>query len=167
VGYVAQRAHIEDNFPITVEEVVNMGRYGKLGLFHILTKQDHQKIAQALKEVDMFEYRNRQISDLSGGQQQRVFIARALAAEPQVIFLDEPTAGVDAKTQIQFYTLLRKLNKDLALTLVLASHELDIVAHESTELVYINRTLDYYGDPNEFLKGEYFHQLIGKGGLRH
>lgn len=165
IGYVSQRAHIEMNFPATVEEVVIMGRYGKMGLFHNPTKKDKEQALLALRQVDMLEFGNRQIGDLSGGQQQRVFIARALAAEPEVIFLDEPTVGVDIKTQKQFYEFLRKLNKELNLTLVLSSHELDVVAHEATELVYINRTMVYYGNPEEFLKGAYFHELIGKGGL--
>jgi zinc transport system ATP-binding protein len=167
IGYVPQRAYIEMSFPITVEEVVAMGRYGKRGLFHFPTKEDKEKTEKALTQVDMQKYKNRQISDLSGGQQQRVFIARALASEPEIIFLDEPTVGVDIKTQKQFYTLLRKLNKELDLTLILASHELDVVAHEATELGYINKTLEYYGDPEEFLKGAYFHELIGKGELHH
>lgn len=167
IGYVPQKTHLEMNLPVTVEELVSMGRYGKRGLFHFPTKEDKEKTISALKQVDMLNHRNRQVSDLSGGQQQRVFIARALASEPEVIFLDEPTVGVDVKTQKQFYTLLRKLNKELDLTLVLVSHELDVVAHESTELGYINRTLEYYGNPDEFLKGAYFHELIGKGGLHH
>lgn len=167
IGYVPQKTYIEMNFPITVEELVAMGRYAKRGLFRFPTKDDKEQVMQALKEVDMLEYKNRQINDLSPGQQQRVFIARALVTEPEVVFLDEPTVGVDIKTQKQFYALLRSLNKNLELTLVLASHELDVVAHEATELGYINRTLDYYGDPEEFLKGEYFHELIGKGGIHH
>ncbi len=167
IGYVPQKTVFATNFPITVEEVVAMGRYGKRGLFHFSTKEDKIKTHKALDQVDMLEYKDRQISELSGGQQQRVFIARALATEPEIIFLDEPTVGVDVKTQKQFYQLLRKLNKELNLTLVLVSHELDVVAHEATELVYINRTLEYYGDPNEFLKGAYFHELIEKGGLHH
>lgn len=167
IGYVPQKTSLETNFPVTVEEVVAMGRYGKRGLFHFPNKQDTEKTKDALTQVDMLNFKSRLISDLSGGQQQRVFIARALAAEPEIIFLDEPTVGVDVKTQKQFYSLLRKLNKTLKLTLVLVSHELDIVAHEATELGYINRTLEYYGDPDEFLKGAYFHELIGKGGLHH
>jgi zinc transport system ATP-binding protein len=167
IGYVPQRTHFDTNFPITVEEVVMMGRYGKIGLFTMPTKEDKEKVEKALSEVEMLPFRKRQISDLSGGQQQRVFIARALATEPEVIFLDEPTVGVDVKTQKQFYSLLRKLNRELDLTLVLVSHELDVVAHESTELGYINRTLEYYGDPQEFLKGEYFHELIDKKGVHH
>lgn len=165
IGYVPQRTYVEMNFPVTVEEMVAMGRYGKRGLFHFPTNEDKDKTLQALKQVDMVDYKDRQIHDLSGGQQQRVFIARALASEPEIIFLDEPTVGVDVKTQKQFYALLRKLNKELDLTLVLVTHELDVVAHEATELGYINRTMEYYGEPEEFLKGKYFHELIGKGGL--
>ncbi len=167
IGYVPQKTYVEINLPVTVEEMVAMGRYGKRGLFKFTTREDKEKTLNALKQVDMLDYKDKQINDLSGGQQQRVFIARALASEPEIIFLDEPTVGVDVKTQKQFYSLLRKLNKELDLTLVLVSHELDIVAHESTELGYINRTLEYYGNPEEFLKGAYFHELIGKGGLHH
>ncbi len=167
IGYVPQKTYVEMNVPITVEEMVAMGRYGKRGLFHFPTTEDKEKTKQALEHVDMLEYKNHQMSDLSGGQQQRIIIARALASEPEIIFLDEPTVGVDVKTQKQFYKLLRKLNRELALTLILVSHELDVVAHESTELAYINRTLEYYGEPTEFLKGAYFHELIGIGGLHH
>jgi zinc transport system ATP-binding protein len=167
IGYVPQKTFMDMNFPVTVQEVVSMGRYGKLGLFHYPSRNDKDKVFNALRHVDMFDYKNRQISDLSSGQQQRVFIARALASEPEIIILDEPTVGVDVKNQKQFYKLLRKLNKELDLTLILVSHELDVVAHESTVLGYINRTMDYFGDPAEFLKGAYFHQLIGLGGLHH
>jgi len=167
IGYVPQNTHVELSFPVTVEEMVAMGRYGKRGLFHFPTKDDKEKTLNALKQVDMLDHKNKQVRELSGGQQQRVFIARALASEPEIIFLDEPTVGVDVKTQKQFYALLRKLNKDLKLTLVLVTHELDVVAHEAKELGYVNRTLEYYGEPEEFLKGRYFHELIGKGGLHH
>ncbi|MBU1000385.1 metal ABC transporter ATP-binding protein [Patescibacteria group bacterium] len=162
IGYVPQKTYIEMNFPITVEEFVSMGRYGKRGLFLFPTKEDAEKTRTALKQVDMLKYKDRQINDLSGGQQQRVFIARALASEPEIIFLDEPMVGVDIKTQKQFYSFLQKLNKDLKLTLVLVTHELDVVTHEATKLGYINRTLEYYGDPKGFLKGKYFYELIGK-----
>lgn len=168
IGYVAQsKTIIDTSFPATVEEIVGMGRIAQKKLFQPFTSSDKQLIANALKAVDMYAYKDRLIGDLSGGQQQRVIIARALAGEPEIIFLDEPTVGVDTKTQKQFYELLRTLNKELHLTLILVSHELDVVAHEATELAYINRTLEYYGDPEEFLKGAYFHELIGKGGKHH
>lgn len=168
IGYVSQHTtHIDSNFPMTVEEVVNAGRYSGLGLFRFLGKKDHEKVQNALEKVNMWEYRKRLIGDLSGGEQQRIFIARALAGEPEIIILDEPTAGVDIKTQKQFYSLLQKLNTELNLTLILVSHELDIVAHESTEIAYINRALVYYGIPREFMKSEYFEKLTGKGKHSH
>lgn len=168
IGYVPQSVvSFEKNFPATVEEVVAMGRYATRGLLRFPTKRDHKRVLEALRQVEMYEFRKRQISELSGGQQQRIFIARALVTDPEIIFLDEPTVGVDIKTQKKFYSLLRHLNQKLDLTLVLVSHELDVLAHEATELGYINCQLEYYGDPEEFLKGEYFHKLIGKGGLHH
>lgn len=167
IGYIPQRTYIEINIPLTVAEMVKMGRYGRLGLFKKPQETDEKKVYEALSYVDMLEYRDKQVSNLSGGQEQRVIIARALASEPEVIFLDEPTVGVDVKTQKQFYKLLRKLNKELHLTLILVSHELDVVAHESNKLAYINHTLEYFGEPTEFLKGAYFHELIGFGGLHN
>ncbi len=168
IGYVPQRTgQFESSFPATVEEVVEMGRYAKAGLLKGLSKTDKSEVKKALERVGMLEYKERLIGQLSGGQQQRVFIARALVTEPEIIFLDEPTAGVDVKTQKEFYTLLRKLNKELNLTLVLISHELDVVAHEASEICYLNRIIDYYGEPMKLLEGEYFHKLIGKGATHH
>ena len=148
-GYISQIVtHTDPHFPMTVQEVVAMGRYPRLGLFHFPTKEDRVKVQKALEQVDMWEFRDRLIGDLSGGQKQRVFIARALAGEPEIIVLDEPTSGVDVKTQKQFYALLQKLNKELELTLILVSHELDVIEHEATEIAYINGSLVYYGAAN-------------------
>jgi len=164
VGYVSQHVtHIDPHFPMTVEEVVTMGRYPQIGLFRFPMQKDKDIVKEALGHVEMLQFKDRLVGDLSGGQQQRVFIARALAGQPEVIILDEPTVGVDVKTQKQFYTLLQKLNTELHLTLVLVSHELDIVGHEATEIAYINRELIYHGVPKKFLHSEYFEKLTGKG----
>lgn len=168
IGYVSQQvAHIDPHFPMTVEEAVMMGRYASLGLFKFPKKKDIDIVKEALCQVEMLAFRNRLIGDLSGGQQQRVFIARVLAGQPEVIVLDEPTVGVDIKTQKQFYSLLQKLNTEMNLTLILVSHELDIVAHEATEIAYINRELVYCGFPDKFLHSEYFEKLSGKGKHEH
>lgn len=168
IGYISQQVrHIDPHFPMTVEEVVHLGRVAKRGLFRSFTQHDHDMVKEALCQVEMLAFRNRLIGDLSGGQQQRVFIARALAGEPEIVVLDEPTVGVDVKTQKQFYSLLQKLNTELGLTLVLVSHELDIVAHEATEIAYINKTLEYHGVPHKFLHSEYFEKLTGKGEHDH
>jgi zinc transport system ATP-binding protein len=163
IGYVPQKAiSFDARFPVTVEEVVLMGTYAKRGLFHFTTQEDRKKAESALAEVDMLPYKNRQIGDLSSGQQQRIFIARALATQPEIIFLDEPTVGVDVSTQEQFYILLKKLNRELHLTLVLISHELDIVAHEATEVACINGGLINYCTPDELKQKGTLAHLYGK-----
>lgn len=163
LGYVPQKAiNFDPLFPATVDEVAMMGRYGKKGLGRRITKEDKIKTEKSLEQVEMLELRKKLIGELSGGQQQRVFIARALAGEPEIIFLDEPTVGIDLKTQEQFYGLLKKLNQDLNLTLVLVSHDIDVVANEATELACINQSLVYHGEPKEFIKGEYLEKLYGK-----
>lgn len=163
LGYVPQKAiNFDSLFPATVEEVVAMGRYGLRGILRRLNKDDRKIIRQSLEQVEMLEFKDRLIGALSSGQQQRVFIARALAGEPEVIFLDEPTVGIDVKTQEQFYILLKRLNQDLGITLVLVSHDIDVIANEATELACINQTLVYHGAPSEFVKGDYLQKLYGK-----
>lgn len=163
IGYVPQKAiNFDPLFPATVYEVASMGRFGKKNFFRGLNQNDHKIIRQALNQVEMLDHKDRLIGDLSGGQQQRVFIARALAGEPRVIFLDEPTVGVDVKTQEQFYELLRWFNQDLGLTLVLVSHDVDVIANEVTELICMNQTLVFHGTTKEFIHGDYLDNLYGK-----
>lgn len=163
IGYVPQKlVSMDAQFPATVEEVVSMGLFGKKGLFHFLTADDNNFVNESLRHVDMEQYKTRRIGDLSSGQQQRVFIARALVAKPDVLFLDEPTTGVDIKAQEQFYLLLKKLNRDLNITLVLVSHEIDIVAQETTEVACINRSLIYHGSPKEFINSNMLASVYGK-----
>ncbi|MFA6548235.1 MAG: metal ABC transporter ATP-binding protein [Candidatus Magasanikbacteria bacterium] len=163
IGYVPQKAiHFDPLFPITVREVVAMGRYGKLGLLKWLRKKDQKIIDGALEQVEMTQYADRLIGNLSSGQQQRVFIARALAGEPEVIFLDEPTVGVDVKTQEEFYSLLTHLNSKLNITLILVSHDVDVVSHEVTEIACLNQTLVYHGEPKKFMKSSYVENFYGK-----
>lgn len=163
LGYVPQKAtHFDPLFPATVYEVVAMGRYGKNGLMRSLNNNDHELIKKSLRQVDMLDSKDRLIGQLSSGQQQRVFIARALSGQPEVIFLDEPTVGVDVKTQEEFYALLKQLNQEYGLTLILVSHDIDVIANEVTELACINQTSVYHGKPKEFIKGDYLQKLYGK-----
>jgi len=164
IGYVPQNpSHIDFKFPATVWDVVSMGRFAKAGLFHPLSSKDRTAVATALSEVDMTEFKNRLIGNLSGGQQQRVFIARALVSDPETIFLDEPTSGVDnASTEI-FYKLLKKLNTQLNITLVLVSHDIDIVTKEVTEIAAINQKLIFYGSSHEFVKEEHLQKVYVPG----
>lgn len=162
LGYVPQNAiAIERNFPATVQEVVAMGRYAHVGMLHRLQPADQTIITHALEQVGMESYGKRLIGDLSGGQQQRVVMARALAAQPEILILDEPTVGVDINHQEQFYELLRQLNTELNLTLVLVTHDLDIVAKETTELACINQTVTYHGSPEEFMDSAQVESIYG------
>ncbi len=156
-AYVSQKAtNVDPGFPITVKDVVSMGRYAKKRAFQMLDKEDGAKVAQALEYVGMSGYADRLIGNLSGGQQQRVFVARALVGDPEIIVLDEPTIGIDVTTREHFYALLRKLNKEKHLTLILVSHDMDVIEKEATELVCINKSLVYCGLPEEFKTHERF-----------
>lgn len=153
VGYVPQKAtNFDVNFPATVEEVVIMGRYSKRGLFKFIKNEDKQIVEQSLSQVNMSEFKNRLIGDLSAGQQQRVFIARALAGQPEIIFLDEPTTGVDKQSQDDFYQLLQKLNKELHLTLVLITHDVERILKEAMHIACIDHRLVCHSSPEEFLR---------------
>jgi len=151
IGYVPQSVtHFDAMFPATANEVALMGRYAARGLFHAITKTDRRRAHFALEQVGMEAYRNRLIGELSGGQQQRVFIARALAADPDIIFLDEPTIGVDQNARADFYVLLKRLNKELGMTLVLVSHDVETVAHEAKHLACVDHSIVYDGTPEGF-----------------
>ena len=138
IGYVPQKAtSFDPNFPATVFEVVLMGRFGRRGIMHGVTEFDKEKVREALAHVDMAEFSDRLIGDLSGGQQQRVFIARALAGEPEIVFLDEPTVGVAESIKKEFYALLKKMNEDLDLTIVLVTHDMEDMMHEAMHIACV------------------------------
>lgn len=149
IGYVAQNVtHFDTNFPITVGEVVAQGRIAQRGLFHSLNEEDGKAVDTALAQVGMGSFKGALIGNLSGGQQQRVFIARAISGRhPHVIFLDEPTAGIDEKSQKQFYSLLAKFNQELGMTLILIAHDISLVKREVSHVAVMNQKLLYYGDP--------------------
>ena len=151
VGYVPQKATAFDvNFPATVEEVVLMGRYGRRGLFHRITAEDREEALQAIRQVDMLRYRDTLIGDLSGGEQQRVFIARALAGEPEIIFLDEPTVGVEQSVKADFYALLQKLNNELELTIVLITHDIESMARQAMHIACLDRRIFFHDSIDKY-----------------
>ncbi|MFO0704620.1 MAG: metal ABC transporter ATP-binding protein [Candidatus Andersenbacteria bacterium] len=155
IGYVSQRAtQFDTSFPVTVEQVVLMGRYARVGLLRHPSPEDRAKTRQALKQVELWPYRQRLIGDLSGGQQQRVFIARALASDPEVLFLDEPTVSVDERIKQEFYQLLKKLNEELHLTIILITHDIQTIAHEAMHIAYLDERLRFYDTVHEFFAAE-------------
>ncbi|MDR5682764.1 MAG: metal ABC transporter ATP-binding protein [Armatimonadota bacterium] len=160
IGYVPQKAvAFESRFPASVFEVVVSGRTGRVGLGRRFGPADYEAAERALETVGMAAHRDRLVGRLSGGEQQRVFIARALASEPDLLVLDEPTVGVDVEAQERFYGLLRHLNRDLGTTLVLVSHDIGVVAQEVTQLACLNRSLFFHGSPEEALRSGALEQL--------
>lgn len=154
IGYVAQHAiNFDINFPLSVFEVVSMGRFSKKGLLRRLGKKDLQIIDEALEIVGMKEYKNKRIGELSGGEKQRVFIARALASEPELLILDEPTAGVDVRVQKEFYDFLERLNRERKITLVLVTHDIGTVTSRVGKLACMNKRLFPECHPEEFFAG--------------
>lgn len=144
IGYVPQQVAFDRDFPISVWEVAQMGRLGKRRLFRRYNDQDREIVAQALKDVDMLHLRDRPIGDLSGGQRQRVYIARALATEPEILLLDEPTASVDPQVSSSIYELLRELNEQV--TILMISHDMSAIASYVKTVGCLNRHLFYHED---------------------
>lgn len=160
IGYVPQKAvAFETKFPASVLEVTLSGRCGRAGLGRPFDARDRRAALEALEIVGMAPHRDHLIGRLSAGQQQRVFIARALASGPDLLVLDEPTVGVDLDAQEQFYSLLRRLNREGGTTLVLVSHDISVVAAEVTQLACLNRTLVFHGSPQDAIRSGALAQL--------
>ncbi|WP_369902595.1 metal ABC transporter ATP-binding protein [Bacillus manliponensis] len=181
VGYVSQKANsFNSGFPATVFEVVSMGLVSKKGLFRFLTKADKEKVKEAIANVGMSDFIDRNIGELSGGQQQRVFIARALVSNPQLLILDEPTVGIDVKNVESFYDMLEHLNKNLGITLILVTHDMGAVTEKVTHVACLNQHLHFHGNVEAFqeledaemslLYGHHVHRLQHdhehRGGVR-
>lgn len=163
IGYVSQKvAHFDRRFPATVWEVVSMGRTAYKGFAGTFNKEDKELIERSLEDVDMLKYKDTPIHQLSGGQQQRIFIARALASNPCLLALDEPTIGIDLQAQEQFYLLLQKLRKEKGLTIILVSHDIDVLALQANTFACLNQSLIYHGEPAGLEKHDYFERLYGK-----
>jgi manganese/zinc/iron transport system ATP- binding protein len=160
VGYVPQRESVDWDFPVSVMDVVLMGRYGHLGLFHRPGKGDREMARECLDKVKMLPYANRQISNLSGGQQQRVFLARALAQESDLYFMDEPFAGVDAATESAIIDLLHEL-KDRGKTLLVVHHDLPTARNYFDMLLLLNMRVVAFGPTEQVFTYELLQRTYG------
>ena len=161
LGYVPQRALLDPGLPATVHEVVASGLVPSLGLFRRIGPAERRRIGDALAHVAMQDDAAAHIGALSPGLQQRVLIARALVSNPELLILDEPTGGVDPEAQSSFYALLRHLNRERDVTLILVSHDIAVVAQEVTKLACLNRRLVFHGPPGEFLSDAALAALYG------
>ena len=145
IGYVPQDVHINKRFPVSALDVVLMGRLRSQDTgWRGHGKQDRVVARDAMEKMEMWELRNRRIGELSGGQRQRIFIARALATQPGILFLDEPTASIDTEGQGRFYDLLKELNEKV--TIILASHDVMIISSYVKSVACVNQTVYYHHD---------------------
>ena len=165
IAYVPQTEDVDWNFPVLVEDVVMMGRYGHMGFLRIPSPADKQAVDAALERVNMSAYRKRQIGELSGGQKKRIFVARALAQGAKIIFLDEPFTGIDVKTENALIELFRSLAEEGALILV-STHNLGSVPSFCDEVILINRALVAAGPIETTFTQDNLAKAFG-GMLRH
>jgi len=149
LGYLAQRSELGADAPTTVREVVSAGRLAAGGLLGPLRKRDRALVSEAIARVGLAEVADRPLRTLSGGMQQRAFIAKALAAEPSLLVLDEPTTGVDAESQESLAGLLDRLHSDLGVTILYISHEFGAVEGFVQRLVLVRRTIVFDGPPGD------------------
>jgi len=161
IGYLPQKRAVDPHFPITVREAVLMGRAGAIGLWHRPGKTDREIARHALEDVGMAEFEDHPLGALSGGQQQRVFIARALAQHPQILLLDEPTTGIDTTTQHNVLDLIQHLHGDLHLTIVLVTHDINLIAPLAERLALLKTRLYAVGSAKKVLSKEILAQVYG------
>jgi len=157
VSYVPQYARFDADFPISVMEVVLMGRLGKTRNFGSYTKEDRAVALGAMEKLSLTDLAQRQIGKLSGGQLQRVLIARALAHEPKILLLDEPTASLDTRVGSNVYELLDELSKSM--TIVLVSHDVGVISAHVRSIACMNRKLHYHGTKE--VSGEILSEVYG------
>lgn len=163
IGYIPQNSLSTPlHFPLTVEEMVKVGRIPKLGIAKRFSEEDKAAIEWAMQAMGITEYKKRNINNLSGGERQRVIIASALAGKPEILILDEPTAGVDIVSQEDFYNMLNAINKDYGITILIVSHDIATIAKEVKCMVCLNKALICHGIPEEIIKSNYIEKLYSK-----
>ncbi|MDD2922147.1 MAG: metal ABC transporter ATP-binding protein [Anaerolineales bacterium] len=153
IAYVPQRSQVDWNFPVSVADVVMMGRSAKLGPFNFPKKRDWDFVGRALETVQLADLSTRQISQLSGGQQQRMFIARALAQEAELMLMDEPLTGLDTPAQEGLLDLLDTL-REQKVTVMVATHDLEQAAKHFDKIMLLNKKIVAFGNPDKVLQTE-------------
>ena len=172
IAYVPQRSEVDWGFPVTVQDVVMMGRIRKIGLFRWPRRKDWQFIRQAMQSVGVDGLADRQIAELSGGQQQKVFLAQAIAQEAELVLLDEPLGGLDLPSQEAIFEILEQL-KGQGVSVLVATHDLNLAAERFDRVMLLNRRMIAMGTPDQVLTqsnlvqayGGHLHPVQGESGL--
>jgi manganese/iron transport system ATP-binding protein len=160
VAFIPQKEEIDWMFPVTVRDVVQMGRFNSTLRFKRFSKQDEEIVLESMVQMDILALANRPIDNLSGGQQQRVFIARALAQKPHILLMDEPFNGVDVFTQEIIWNLLDKLRLDMV-TVMIATHDLNLASLKFDSVMLLNKKMVSYGLPSEVFTHDNLRSAFG------
>jgi ABC-type Mn2+/Zn2+ transport system ATPase subunit len=160
VAYIPQREEVDWKFPVTVEDVVMMGRYGQRSWLSRPSKHDKQVVKNSLEQMGIANLANQSIGQLSGGQQQRVFLARAISQEPHILLMDEPFTGVDVTTQETTLNLLSRL-REKEVTMMISTHDLNLAASRFDYVLLLNHKLIAFGKPQEVFAKENLSQAFG------
>jgi manganese/iron transport system ATP-binding protein len=160
IAYIPQRSQVDWNFPVSVADVVMMGRSAKLGLLNWPHKSDWEYVHRALEIVELSDLAQRQIGQLSGGQQQRMFIARALAQEAELMLMDEPLSGLDTPSQEGLLNLLDTL-RDQNVTVMVATHDLDQAARHFDRIMLLNHRIIAFDVPQNVMHTDHLLQAYG------
>ncbi|MFH0825737.1 MAG: ABC transporter ATP-binding protein [Pseudomonadota bacterium] len=157
IGYMPQHTQLDPQFPATLIDVALMGRLGRGRSFGPYTREDKRVVHEILDRMGLYELRNKSFSSISGGQRQRLFIARALACEPDILLLDEPTANLDAAMEGDLYELLQELNHKL--TIIMVSHDLGFVSRVVKTVICVKRKVLMH--PTSEITGEIINEIYG------
>jgi len=146
IGYLPQRVNaFNPLFPATVKEVVGLGLLSQKTFPRRLTRNDELKVTQTLGLMGIADLKDKPVGELSGGQQQRVFLARALVSNPELLILDEPSTALDPQARENFLEFIRKLNREQGITVILITHDTDLIGRHANKVLYIDRCVIYYG----------------------
>ncbi len=162
IGYLPQSSPHDIQFPVRVFDVVAMSRYGRKAFLRRLDVEDRELIEDSLKKVEMIDFQYHHFGSLSGGQKQRVLIARALALQPKILILDEPSTGLDSVAQDRFYQILQKLRIDERLTILMVSHDIGAVSGVVDQIACLNKKIHFHGNPKEGIPSEALSEVFGR-----
>lgn len=161
IGYVPQRLQIQQDFPATVLEIVLSGCLKKMKWFPFYTKREKLLATKYLRMLQISSLKHKSFSELSGGQQQRVLIARALCATNKVLFLDEPFTALDVTTELKLYSVLRKINKEENVTIVIITHDIEHVLRYANRVIHIDETIVFDGSKEDYLVSPFINEIKG------
>lgn len=163
IGYLPQQTVVQKDFPASVREIVRSGCQGQCGFRPFYNKKEKQLAEENIKKMGIEHLADRCYRELSGGQQQRVLLARALCATRKLLLLDEPVSGLDPKVTQEMYELIRKLNQEDGITIMMISHDLEAALRYASHILHIGKKI-YFGKKEDYVKSEIGRQFVNVGG---